>query len=75
MECGDDRKKVGAEFHFRLLPKDKQVSVHELIEKLTPILKELDREIRNSLRHGLERPSAGQGHGDAVNACPYTREQ
>ena len=37
-----DRKKVGTESHFRLSPKDKQVSVHELIEKLTPILKELE---------------------------------
>jgi hypothetical protein len=37
-----DRKKVGAEFHFRISPRNKQVSVHELIEKLTPILKELE---------------------------------
>jgi hypothetical protein len=37
-----DRKKVGAEHHFRLSPKEKQISVHELIEKLTPILKELE---------------------------------
>jgi hypothetical protein len=37
-----DRKKVGTEFHFRLSPRDKQISVHELIEKLTPILKELE---------------------------------
>jgi hypothetical protein len=37
-----DRKIVGKKYHFRLSPKDKQVSVHELIEKLTPILKELE---------------------------------
>ena len=37
-----DRKKVGSEHHFRLSPRDKQISVHELIEKLTPILKELE---------------------------------
>jgi len=37
-----DRKKVGTEYHFRLTPKNEQISVHELIEKLTPILKELD---------------------------------
>ena len=37
-----ERKKVGTEYHFRLSPKDKQISVHELIEKLTPILKELE---------------------------------
>jgi hypothetical protein len=37
-----DRKKVGNEYHFRLSPRDKQISVHELIEKLTPILKELE---------------------------------
>src|SRR5262245_26362761 len=37
-----ERKKVGAEHHFRLSAKDKQISVHELIEKLTPILKELE---------------------------------
>jgi hypothetical protein len=37
-----ERKKVGTEHHFRLSPKDKQVSVHELVEKLTPILKELE---------------------------------
>ena len=37
-----ERKKVGKEYHFRLSPKDKQISVHELIEKLTPILKELE---------------------------------
>ena len=37
-----DRKKVGKEYHFRLSPRDKQISVHELIEKLTPILKELE---------------------------------
>jgi hypothetical protein len=37
-----ERKKVGTEYHFRLSPADKQISVHELIEKLTPILKELD---------------------------------
>jgi hypothetical protein len=37
-----ERKKVGAEYHFRLSPKDKQISVQELIEKLTPILKELE---------------------------------
>jgi hypothetical protein len=37
-----ERKKVGTEYHFRLSPKDKQISVQELIEKLTPILKELD---------------------------------
>jgi len=37
-----ERKKVGTEYHFRLSPKDNQISVHELIEKLTPILKELE---------------------------------
>jgi hypothetical protein len=37
-----ERKKVGMEYHFRLSPADKQISVHELIEKLTPILKELE---------------------------------
>ena len=37
-----ERKKVGTEYHFRLSPRDKQISVHELIEKLTPILKELE---------------------------------
>jgi hypothetical protein len=37
-----ERKKVGAEYHFRLSPRDKQISVEELIEKLTPILKELE---------------------------------
>jgi hypothetical protein len=37
-----ERKKVGTEYHFRLSPKDKQISVPELIEKLTPILKELE---------------------------------
>ena len=37
-----DRKKVGNENHFRLSPRDKQISVPELIEKLTPILKELE---------------------------------
>jgi hypothetical protein len=36
-----ERKKVGKEYQFRLSPRDKQVSVHELTEKLTPILKEL----------------------------------
>ena len=37
-----DRKKVGTEYHFLLSPKDKQISVHELIERLTPIIKELE---------------------------------
>ena len=37
-----DRKMVGKEYHFRLSQRDKQISVHELIEKLTPILKELE---------------------------------
>jgi hypothetical protein len=37
-----ERKKVGTEYHFRLSARDKQISVHELIEKLTPILKELE---------------------------------
>ena len=37
-----ERKKVGTEYRFRLSPKDKQISVHELIERLTPILKELE---------------------------------
>jgi hypothetical protein len=37
-----ERKKVGTEYRFRLSPADKQISVHELIEKLTPILKELE---------------------------------
>jgi hypothetical protein len=37
-----ERKKVGTEYHFRLSPEEKQISVHELIEKLTPILKELE---------------------------------
>jgi hypothetical protein len=37
-----ERKKVGTEYSFRLSPKDKQISVQELIEKLTPILKELE---------------------------------
>jgi hypothetical protein len=37
-----ERKKVGKEYHFRLSPRDKQISVHELIEKFTPILKELE---------------------------------
>ena len=37
-----ERKKVGTEYHFRLSPKDKQISVPELIERLTPILKELE---------------------------------
>ena len=37
-----ERKKVGTEYHFRLSPKDKHISVQELIEKLTPILKELE---------------------------------
>jgi hypothetical protein len=37
-----ERKKVGTEYHFRLSPRDRQISVHELVEKLTPILKELE---------------------------------
>jgi hypothetical protein len=37
-----ERKKVGTEYHFRLSPKAKQISIPELIEKLTPILKELE---------------------------------
>jgi hypothetical protein len=37
-----ERKKVGTQYHFRLSPKEKQISVYELIEKLTPILKELE---------------------------------
>jgi hypothetical protein len=37
-----ERKKVGTKYHFRLSSADKQISVHELIEKLTPILKELE---------------------------------
>jgi hypothetical protein len=37
-----ERKKVGTEYHFRLSPKEKQISVQELIQKLTPILKELE---------------------------------
>ena len=37
-----ERKKVGTEYHFRLSPKDKHISVQEMIEKLTPILKELE---------------------------------
>src|ERR1700730_14595665 len=37
-----ERKKVGTEYHFRLSSAGKQISVHELVEKLTPILKELD---------------------------------
>ena len=37
-----ERKKVGTEYHFRLSPEEKQISVHELIERLTPILKELE---------------------------------
>ena len=37
-----ERKKVGTEYHFRLSPKEKQVSIHELVERLTPILKELE---------------------------------
>jgi hypothetical protein len=37
-----ERKKVGTEYHFRLSPEEKQISVQELIEKLTPILKELE---------------------------------
>jgi hypothetical protein len=37
-----ERKKVGTEYHFRLSPEEKQISIHELIEKLTPILKELE---------------------------------
>ena len=36
------RKKIGTEYHFRLSPRDKRISVEELIEKLTPILKELE---------------------------------
>ena len=48
--CGDGEptrpnasaRKLGTEYHFRLSPRDKQISVHELIEKLTPILKELE---------------------------------
>ena len=37
-----ERKQVGTKYRFRLSPADKQISVHELIEKLTPILKELE---------------------------------
>jgi len=37
-----ERKKVGTEYHFRLSPEEKQISVQELIEKLGPILKELE---------------------------------
>ena len=37
-----ERKKVGTEYRFRLSPVEKQISVQELIEKLTPILKELE---------------------------------
>src|SRR5215510_9096718 len=37
-----ERKKVGTEHHFRLSPKEKQISVHELVERLTPVLKELE---------------------------------
>jgi hypothetical protein len=37
-----ERKKVGKEYQFRLSSRDKQISAHELIEKLTPILKELE---------------------------------
>ena len=36
-----ERKKVGTEHHYRLSPEEKQISVHELVERLTPILKEL----------------------------------
>src|SRR5689334_15412493 len=31
-----ERKKVGTQYHFRLSPKEKQISVYELIEKLGP---------------------------------------
>jgi hypothetical protein len=36
-----ERKKVGTQYHFRLSPKEMQISTYELIEKLGPIVKEL----------------------------------
>ena len=39
-----ERKKVGKEIHYRIFEQDKAVSVQELAEKLTPIIKALDAE-------------------------------
>jgi hypothetical protein len=36
-----ERKKVGTAYQYRLSPKEKQISPHELRERLTPIVKEL----------------------------------
>jgi hypothetical protein len=64
-----DRKKVGNEYHFRLSPRDKQISVHELIRN-SPIL-ELEFKVEQTQRrchrdcahYDRENPKAPRGMG------------
>jgi hypothetical protein len=44
--CKCESKKVGASFAYRIFKQDRFVSVHELTEKLQPILEELEAEGR-----------------------------
>jgi hypothetical protein len=46
-----ERKKVGKEIHYRIFEQDKAVSVQELAEKLTPIIKALDAEGKKTAIH------------------------
>jgi len=43
-----EKKKVGKEFHYRIFKLERSISLDELIEKLTPIIKALDAEGRKT---------------------------
>jgi hypothetical protein len=44
-----ERKRVGKEYHYRIFKHDKTVSLAELTEKLTPIVKELQIEGKKNM--------------------------
>jgi hypothetical protein len=46
-----ESKKVGTKRHWRLFPADKTVTVHELTEKLMPILKALKEQANDHMAH------------------------
>jgi hypothetical protein len=47
--CRVERKRVGTDTEFRIFKEDKTISLDELIEKLTPIIKELKAEGKKNM--------------------------
>jgi hypothetical protein len=47
--CKVERKRVGTHTEFRIFKENKKISLDELVEKLTPIIKDLKAEGRKNM--------------------------